>query len=97
MLEWEELLDNQEYEPVHGALQAGISLLEKYYRHADDTDVYFIAHGRQHYLFYHLSIDMLISFGSCFQTWVPWYHGIVWTIYINLIKILQKIHHLSGK
>jgi len=45
MSEWEELLENQEYEPVHGALRAGISLLEKYYRRADDTDVYFIAHG----------------------------------------------------
>jgi hypothetical protein len=34
-----------EYEPVHHALQAGITLLEKYYRRADDTDAYFIAHG----------------------------------------------------
>jgi hypothetical protein len=70
MSEWEELLENRDYEPVHGALQAGISLLEKYYRRADDTDVYFIAHGMHHY-FYQLSIDMLISFGSCFQTWIP--------------------------
>ena len=65
MSEWEELLEDQEYEPVHGALWAGISLLEKYYRRADDTNVYFIAHGMHHY-FYRLSIDMLNSFGSCF-------------------------------
>jgi hypothetical protein len=73
MSEWEELLENEEYGPVHVALRAGISLLEKYYRRADDTDVYFIAHGMSHssYHSYWLSIDMLISFGSCFQTWVP--------------------------
>ncbi|KIL67200.1 hypothetical protein M378DRAFT_73836 [Amanita muscaria Koide BX008] len=44
MSEWEELLDNPEYEPVRKGLQAGVALLEKYYRRADDTDVYFIAH-----------------------------------------------------
>ena len=66
MSEWEDLLEKEEYEPVYEALQAGISLLEKYYRRADDTDVYFIAHGKQHNIFYQLSIDMLISFGSCF-------------------------------
>jgi hypothetical protein len=71
MSEWEELLENDEYGPVHVALRAGISLLEKYYRRADDTDVYFIAHGMQHYHSYWLYIDVLISFGSCFQTWVP--------------------------
>jgi hypothetical protein len=49
MSEWEELLDDRDYEPVHGALQAGISLLEKYYRRADDTDVYYIAHGMLFY------------------------------------------------
>ena len=68
MSEWEELVEDEEYAPVHGA---GISLLEKYYRCADDTDVYFIAHGKQHHYFYLLSIDMLISFGSCLQTQVP--------------------------
>ena len=45
MSEWEDLLEKEEYEPVYVALRAGISLLEKYYRRADDTDVYFIAHG----------------------------------------------------
>lgn len=45
MSEWEDRLEKEEYEPVHGALHAGIELLEKYYRRADDTDVYFIAHG----------------------------------------------------
>jgi hypothetical protein len=47
---WEDLLANPEYLPVHSALEAGISLLEKYYQHADDIDAYFIAHGK--FLFY---------------------------------------------
>ena len=71
MSEWEDLLEDEDYEPVHGALRAGISLLEKYYRRADDTDVYFIAHGMLRHYFYLLSIDLLISLGSCFQTRVP--------------------------
>ena len=71
MSEWEELLENDEYEPVYRALQASISLLEKYYHQANDTDVYFIAHGMQNHHFYQLYIDMLISFGSRFQTWIP--------------------------
>jgi hypothetical protein len=70
MSEWEDLLEKEEYQPVYGALRAGISLLEKYYRRADDTDVYFIAHGMRDH-FYQLSIDILISFGSRFQTCVP--------------------------
>jgi hypothetical protein len=45
MSEWEDRLENKEYTPVHDALRAGIKLLEKYYRRADDTDAYFIAHG----------------------------------------------------
>jgi hypothetical protein len=45
MSKWEDLLENIEYKPVHHALQAGIALLEKYYRRTDDTDAYFIAHG----------------------------------------------------
>jgi hypothetical protein len=43
---WEELLEEVEYEPVHHALKDGIALLEKYYCRADDTDAYFIAHGK---------------------------------------------------
>ena len=39
-----------------GALRASISLLEKYYRRADDTDVYFIAHGK------HAGADISIGF-----------------------------------
>ena len=52
MSEWEELIENKEYEPVHVALQAGILLLEKYYHRTDNTDVYFIAHGMQQHYFY---------------------------------------------
>lgn len=78
MSEWEELLENEEYGPVHVALQAGISLLEKYYRRADDTDVYFIAHGK-HYHSYWLSIDVLLVLDPVFKlgylnaAWEPQY------------------------
>lgn len=51
MSEWEDLLDDSEYEVVHHTLRASIALLEKYYHHADDTDIYFIAHGESHGLF----------------------------------------------
>ena len=43
---WEEPLENKEFESVHNALHAGIALLKKYYRHADDTNVYFISHSK---------------------------------------------------
>jgi hypothetical protein len=46
MSDWEDLLENDEYTPVHDALRAGIMLLKKYYRRADDTDVYFISHSK---------------------------------------------------
>ena len=49
MSEWEELLDDPDYEPVHDALRAGVTLLEKYYWRADDTDAYFIAHSESAY------------------------------------------------
>jgi hypothetical protein len=39
-------MDDPEYEPVREGLQAGVKLLEKYYRRTDDTDVYFNAHGK---------------------------------------------------
>ena len=52
MSEWEDLADDPEYEPVHEGLQAGVRLLEKYYRRADDTDVYFNAHGKISNIFY---------------------------------------------
>ena len=67
MSEWEDLLDDKEYKPVHHALRAVIALLEKYYRRADDTDVYFIAHGKLIDLYYGLS-HVAISFGSCPET-----------------------------
>ena len=71
MSEWENLLKEMEYEPVHHALRVGIALLEKYYHCADDTDVYFIAHGKlidSYYLLCHAAV----SFGSCPQTWISW-------------------------
>ena len=45
MSDWEDLLDNDEFEPVYDALCTSVKLLEKYYQHADDTDAYFISHG----------------------------------------------------
>ena len=45
MSDWEDLLDKPDFAPVHEALHAGIGLLEKNYRRADDTDAYFISHG----------------------------------------------------
>ncbi|KAJ3503385.1 hypothetical protein NMY22_g18264 [Coprinellus aureogranulatus] len=42
--DWEALLKDDEFEPVHDALRAGIKNLEKYYRLADETDAYFISH-----------------------------------------------------
>ena len=44
--EWEDLSSKQEYLPLHDMLKAGIALLKKYYWWADDTDTYFIAHGK---------------------------------------------------
>lgn len=38
MSDWEELLEKEEFELVHDALRAGIALLEKNYRRADDTN-----------------------------------------------------------
>jgi hypothetical protein len=67
MSEWEDLLENLEYEPVHHALRAGITLLEKYYRRADDTDVYFIAHGKFGFVIGHLFLK-IISVRSRTQT-----------------------------
>jgi hypothetical protein len=46
MSDWEELLENKEFESVHDALRAGIALLEKYYRRADETNTYFISHSK---------------------------------------------------
>jgi len=46
MSDWEELLESEEYDPVHNALCAGVTLLEKYYHLADDTNTYFISHSK---------------------------------------------------
>ena len=46
MSDWEDLLENKEFESVHDTLHAGIELLKKYYRRADDTNVYFISHSK---------------------------------------------------
>jgi hypothetical protein len=57
MSKWEDLLEDDEYEPIHNTLQAGVKLLEKYYRRSDDTDVYFIAHGKSSY---HMMVSLTV-------------------------------------
>jgi hypothetical protein len=48
---WEDLLENDRYEPVHEALAAGLKNMGKWYRKADDTSIYFISHGKGRTLF----------------------------------------------
>ena len=74
MSEWEDRLEQAEYEPVHDALRAGIKLLEKYYRRADDTDVYFIAHGMMHTAMNTVShiclvLDLVLKLGYLESAW----------------------------
>jgi hypothetical protein len=68
MSKWEELLEDMEYEPVHHTVKAGITLLEKYYRRADDTDAYFIAHGKSYCLSVVSTHLFHVSLGSSHQT-----------------------------
>lgn len=75
MSEWEDRLEDEKYEPVHDALQAGIKLLEKYYRRADDTDAYFIAHGMghlnfdSHTLYFWLVLDPVLKLEYIEAAW----------------------------
>jgi hypothetical protein len=75
MSEWEDRLENDEYEPVHNALRAGIKLLEKNYRRADDTDAYFISHGTwslkfdSFVLFFWLVLDPVLKLDYLNATW----------------------------
>ena len=48
--EWEALLDDAEYEPVHHALEAGLKNMQKWYRKTDDTSIYFVSHGKSLFL-----------------------------------------------
>jgi hypothetical protein len=70
MSDWEELLENNDFEPVHDALHAGIALLEKYYRRADDTNAYFISHSKLSSLVFDIdSIYFLMySLGPSYKT-----------------------------
>ena len=44
--QWETLHANDNYEPVHEALDAGLANMQKWYQKTDDTSIYFISHGR---------------------------------------------------
>ena len=48
---WDDLSENDQYEPVHKALAAGLKNMVKWYRKADDTSIYFISHGKDPTLF----------------------------------------------
>ena len=63
MSDWEELLENKEFESVHDALHAGIALLKKYYHCADDTNVYFISHSKS------TCLVIVIRFNYYEQSW----------------------------
>lgn len=72
MSDWEELLENDDFEPVHDALRAGIALLEKYYRRADDTNAYFISHSKSSHGSLVFDIDLnyylMYSLGPSYKT-----------------------------
>jgi hypothetical protein len=42
---WESRVLNPSYAPVKHALEAGLKNMNKWYRKADDTSIYFISHG----------------------------------------------------
>ena len=44
--QWEALCANDEYEPIHAALDAGLINMQKWYQKTDNTSIYFISHGR---------------------------------------------------
>src|SRR6266481_6929929 len=43
---WEELLDDEEFAPVHHGIEAGLKNLSKWYCKLDEMDVYFICLGK---------------------------------------------------
>ena len=47
--EWQQLLENLDYEPIHNALKAGLENLEKWYCSTKATLIYFISHGKHSY------------------------------------------------
>ena len=63
MSDWEELLENKEFESVHDALHASIALLKKYYHRVDDTNVYFISHNKS------TRLVIVIGFNYYEQSW----------------------------
>jgi hypothetical protein len=83
MSDWEELVENKEYESVHDALRAGIALLEKYYRHADDMNAYFISHSKSSPL---MTVKELITI--MLQSWTQ-------SRNLHILKLLGKINILS--
>jgi hypothetical protein len=59
---WEELLKNEQYEPVHTSLAAGLENMAKWYRKASDTSIYFILYGEN---FAPLIHPQLMLINSC--------------------------------
>ncbi|KAM6502733.1 hypothetical protein JOM56_002710 [Amanita muscaria] len=42
--DWKDLLIDDEYEPVHHAIEAGLKNVQKWYKETNDTSMYFISH-----------------------------------------------------
>lgn len=42
--DWEDLLNDDEYEPVHHAIETGLKNVQKWYKETNDTSMYFISH-----------------------------------------------------
>jgi hypothetical protein len=48
--QWEDLVDDEQYTPVRTALAAGLKNMQKWYRTADDTSIYFVSHGKDPFM-----------------------------------------------
>jgi hypothetical protein len=58
--EWEDLQRDPKYAPVHHAIEAGLSIMDKWYRKTDDTSIYFISHGWSYILWYLCANSMIL-------------------------------------
>ena len=78
MSDWEDLFKKEKFEPVHDALRAGIALLEKYYRRADNMNAYFISHSTSSPLIVVIEFNIKIinivtySLGPSYKTCISW-------------------------
>jgi len=71
---WEELLENEQYKPVHHALAASLENMVKWYCKADDTSIYFISHGKDATLLLWLQLTLIVLD----PTWKLSYVQVAW-------------------